>query len=167
MGEVIDKMGKSSSKKYGFVLEKMILIVIFCWSWMPVSQATDDLCEPGSGKVARAMFTTMIDNREPKDRVLILENNTKELYFFSDLRHLQGQNVKHRWEYEGRVIKEKSFQVKGPRWRVFSQHKLDNNMLGRWTVVVTDERGCPLKAVIFQYIQAGKDGNGSAIVDLQ
>lgn len=140
----------------------LMLAMLF---WGPVSYAVDDLCDPGSGKVARAMFTTTIDNREPTDRVLILENSTDQLYFFSDLRHLQGQTVTHRWEYEGRVVAEKKFQVKGARWRVYSKHKIDNNMLGRWTVVVTDEKGCPLKAVIFQYVQAGQ--GGAAIIKLR
>jgi len=146
---------------FGFV-SAVIVCGLF---WAPVSYAKDDICEPGSGKVARAMFTTKIDNREPADRVLILENNTKQLYFFSDLRHLQGRTVHHRWEYEGRVVAEKSFQVKGARWRVYSKHKIDHNMLGRWTVVVTDENGCPLKAVIFQYVQAGQ--GGAAIIKLR
>lgn len=154
-------------KRQGYRFAWLILLNIFVVSWVPFAHAADEMCEPGSGKIARAMFTTMIDNREPVDRVLILENDINELYFFTDLRHLQGQTVMHRWEYEGRVVKNKSFQVKGPRWRVFSQHTIDNNMLGRWTVVVTDESGCPLKAVIFQYVQAGKDTNGSAIIKLQ
>jgi len=160
-------MMKMAKKGNHCCFVKMGLALIFVMSWASVSVAADDLCDPSSGKVARAMFTTAIDNREPADRVLILENSTTELYFFSDLRHLQGQTVKHRWEYEGRVVNEKSFQVKGPRWRIYSRHQMDHNMLGRWTVIVTDESGCPLKAVIFQYVQAGKDGNGSAIVDLQ
>jgi len=129
-------------------------------------QAEDDRCEPEQGIIARAMFTTEIDDREPIDRVLILENNFPHLYFFSDLRHLQGQTVKHRWEYEGRVIKEKVFQVQGPRWRVYSLNKLDKSMLGQWTVVITDKDDCPLKAVIFQYVNS-KQGEGSAIIDLR
>ena len=129
------------------------------------TQAANSLCEPSTGNIARAMFTTQIDDREPIDRVLILENKTPQLYFFSDLRHLQGQTIKHRWEYEGRVIKEKVFQVQGPRWRVYSLKKLDKSMLGRWTVVITDQDDCPLKAVIFQYVKS--NGEGSAIIDLR
>lgn len=134
--------------------------------WFSFSQAADELCKPADGNIARAMFTTRVDNREPVDRVLILENNTSQLYFFTDLRHFQGKTIKHRWEYEGRIVDEKSFEVKGPRWRVYSLHKMDRNMLGRWTVVVTDEKDCPLKAVIFQYVQSGTS-TGSAIINLR
>jgi len=130
------------------------------------SHAVGRICEPTTGKIARAMFTTQIDDREPIDRVLILENEFRQLYFFSDLRHLQGQTVKHRWEYEGRVVKEKVFRVQGPRWRVFSRNKMDKSMLGRWTVVITDKDDCPLKAVIFQYVKSNQ-GESSAIIDLR
>ncbi len=130
------------------------------------AQVEGSVCEPMSGQIARAMFTTQIDDREPIDRVLILENKFAQLYFFSDLRHLQGQTVKHRWEYEGRVVKEKVFRVQGPRWRVFSFNKLDKSMLGRWTVVITDKDDCPLKAVIFQYVKSNQ-GESSAIINLR
>ena len=147
------------------LISRLFLLGI-CLSIALQVQAEDSLCEPSSGNIARAMFTTQIDDREPIDRVLILENKTPQLYFFSDLRHLQGQIVKHRWEYEGRVIKEKVFRVQGPRWRVYSLNKLDKSMLGRWTVVITDQDDCPLKAVIFQYVKSDQ-GVGSAIIDLR
>lgn len=113
------------------------------------------------------MFTTEIENREPVNRVLMLENKYKQVYFFTDLRHLEGQDIIHRWEHEGHVIAEKVFSVKGPRWRVYSTQELDSSMLGRWTVVVSDNDGCPLKAVVFQYIEAVPGGEGSAIIELK
>jgi len=143
-----------------------LILLNFCLSVALTLQAEDDRCESEQGVVARAMFTTDIDDREPVDRVLILKNNFPQLYFFSDLRHLQGQSVKHRWEYEGRVVKEKVFQVQGPRWRVYSLNKMDKSMTGRWTVVITDENDCPLKVVIFQYIKSDQ-GENSAIIDLR
>jgi hypothetical protein len=145
---------------------RILLVLFVSLCWVNLARAADDLCKPPTGNIARAMFTTAIDNREPVNRVLILENNFSELYFFTDLRHFQGKTIKHRWEYEGRTVDEKTFEVKGPRWRVYSLHKMDRNMLGRWTVVVTDEKDCPLKAVIFQYVQAGSS-SGAAIINLR
>lgn len=153
-----------ANKKYHSIWGLMTIFILSGLSLVSTSQAADKLCEPSSGKVARAMFTTSIVDREPTNRVLILENKITQLYFFSDLRHLQGHTITHRWEYEGRVVNEKSFKVKGTRWRVYSRHKIDSNMLGRWTAVVSDEDGCPLKAVVFQYVQTGQEG--SAIIDL-
>lgn len=132
-----------------------------------VCQAANSDCRIQEGTVSRAMFTTQIEDREPVNRVLILETKYKQVYFFSDLRHLEGQDITHRWEHEGHVVAEKVFSVKGPRWRVYSTQQLDSSMLGRWTVVVTDKNGCPLKAVVFQYVATNPNGEGSAIIELK
>ena len=134
----------------------------------PSVQAELDSCNPNDGKIARAMFTTEIVDREPVNRVLILENDQTELHFFTDLRHFEGQTVNHRWEYEGQVVMTKSFEVKGPRWRVFSTRKLESQQTGRWTVVITDAEDCPLKAVVFRYVPKSDDGGEkTAIIDLK
>lgn len=130
-------------------------------------KAEPDSCNPNNGKISRAMFSTDIVEREPVDRVLILENDRSELHFFTDLRHFQGQTINHRWEYEGQVVMTKSFEVKGPRWRVFSTRSLENDQLGRWTVVITDKDDCPLKAVIFRYAQKSENGTTAAIINLK
>jgi len=129
------------------------------------SLAANDKCSELKGKVARAIVTTAIENREPIDRVLILENSSPKIFFFSDLRHMQGQTITHRWEYEGKVVMRKTFDVKGPRWRVFSLKEMEPDMLGHWTVVITDKNDCPIKAVIFQYVKEGSEG--PAIINLK
>ena len=122
-------------------------------------------CQKHNGSVARAMFTTEIENREPVDKVLILENDHKVVYFFTDLRNLEGHAITHRWEYNGKVVMTKNFKpAKGPRWRLFSKKELDPSMTGDWTVVVTDEQDCPLKAVVFKYTKHKPNGGGSAIL---
>lgn len=154
-----------ANNRQGLIVALVTVFIISGLFRASILQAADGICEPSLGKVARAMFTTTINDREPTNRVLILENKITKLYFFSDLRHLQGRTITHRWEYEGRVVGEESFQVNGARWRIYSRRKMDPNMLGYWTVVVVDEDGCPLKAVIFQYAETGQ-GSGSAIIDL-
>lgn len=90
-----------------------------------------------------------------------LETPVYSLYYFTDLRNLEGRTVLHRWEYEGQVISEIPFEVKGPRWRVFSKKVLDPAMTGKWTVVVVDQSGWPIHASIFEnnalYDQADTD----------
>ena len=129
------------------------------------SLAAGNECSKSKGKVARALVTTAIENREPINRVLILENKFPKIFFFSDLRHMQGEQISHRWEFEGKVVMRKTFDVKGPRWRVFSFKDMEPDKLGHWTVVITDKNDCPLKAVIFQYVKQGSEG--SAIIDLK
>ena len=99
--------------------------------------------------VSRALFTTGIMDREPIDQVVSVGEDQREIYFFTDLRNLQGRVVTHRWEYEGEFMGEVKFEVDGPRWRVYSKKTLNPDMAGKWTVLVLDESGWPLHASIF------------------
>lgn len=102
-------------------------------------------------KVARAQFTTAIKDREPVDEVVLTGPPVMELYFFTDLRHLEGRTVTHRWEYEGKLISLKPFMVEGPRWRVFSKKEILPEQVGEWSVTVLDESGWPLHTELFRY----------------
>lgn len=119
--------------------------------------------QTGKQRVARGIFSTNIVDREPVDQVLILSNAVDQIYFFTDLRHYQGQTITHRWEYEGELVTEKTFEVGGPRWRVYSQNDLNPAMTGTWTVVVSDGRGWPIYAAIFQYVEK-VSGNEKGII---
>jgi hypothetical protein len=126
-------------------------------------EAQHELNQAGKQRVARGIFSTNIVDREPVDQVLILSNTVDQIYFFTDLRHYQGQTITHRWEYEGKMVTEKTFEVGGPRWRVYSQNDLNPAMTGTWTVVVSDGRGWPIYAAIFQYVEK-VSGNEKGII---
>lgn len=129
--------------------------------------AADGDCPIKQGSVSRAMFTTQIENREPVNQVLILQDKYKKVYFFTELHNLQGRKIIHLWEHNGHVFSQKEFDIKGPRWRVYSSLELNDKMLGRWTAIVSTKDGCPIKAVIFQYVATNPDGQGSAILKLK
>ena len=99
--------------------------------------------------VARAIFTTGVVDREPIDQVVSVGPEVDTIYFFTDLRHLQGRVVKHRWEFDGQFMGEIEFKVGGPRWRVYSKKTLNPGETGKWTVLVLDQSGWPLHASIF------------------
>ena len=107
----------------------------------------------GQEKVARGVFTTRVENREPVDQVLRLNNTHREIYFFSELRHFDGQTVTHRWEYEGNMVTERKFEVGGPRWRVSSRKALNPAMTGRWSVTVLNGEGWPVYTAAFDYVK--------------
>lgn len=114
--------------------------------------ATEKPAEKPKGKVARAIFTSAIADREPVDNLTTVSNDTQRVFFFSDLRGLAGQIVTHRWEYNNQVMAEVTFKVgNGARWRVYSSKNLLPEWTGTWTVVVSDENGRPLKASMFEY----------------
>ncbi len=132
----------------------LLLVVLFFMT--PVYAANN-------GSIARAQFTTRIEDREPVDQVLVLNNNITTLYFFTDVRNMEGRTITHIWEYKGQVMAKKQFSIKGPRWRVFSQKELDPSMTGKWTVIVKDDRGWPLAVSIFRYVDS-ESGEKTAIL---
>ena len=102
-------------------------------------------------EVARAQFTSGIEDREPVDQVVVMSPPSSEIYFFTDLRHLEGREVQHRWSYRGSVVSMKPFKVKGARWRVYSMNVIEPEQTGEWSVTVYDESGWPLHTELFLY----------------
>jgi len=103
-------------------------------------------------KVARAIFTTDIIDREPVDQVLVLNAKTTKVSFFTDLRHFEGQTITHKWVYNNKSESVIKFKVKGPRWRVYSRLDISPIKLGQWSVVVQDESGRSVKASVFRFV---------------
>jgi len=93
------------------------------------------------GEVARAAFATAIEDREPVDKVEKLPADHQKIYFFTELRDMAGQTVTHRWEHDGQVQAEVKFNVKGPRWRVWSSKNLPTDATGEWKVSVVNGNG--------------------------
>jgi Protein of unknown function (DUF2914) len=122
------------------------------WLLMPCMALGEDTAAPAQGaQVARAQFTTAIENREPVDKVAVLSPPADEIFFFTDLRDLQGHTVVHRWRYRGEVVSQVRFEVGGPRWRVFSKKVLEPDEIGEWSVTVVDETDWPLYVELFRY----------------
>ncbi len=107
-----------------------------------------------TGTVARAQFTSGIQDHEPIDDLTSLTNDKTHLFYFTELKDLAGQTVKHRWEHDGNVMAEVPFQVSGNRWRVWSSKNLDPSWLGEWKVSVVDGNGATLSVNTFTYRKA-------------
>lgn len=104
-----------------------------------------------SGSVARSAITTAVADREPVDSINKLGTDSNKIYYFTELKDMEGQQVTHRWEYNGKVMAEVPFQVGGSRWRVFSSKTLDNVWQGEWKVSVIDQSGGTLSVNTFNY----------------
>jgi hypothetical protein len=111
---------------------------------------------PMSDKVSRAVFTTAVADREPTDQISSLKNDVQQIYFFTELTGLDGQTITHKWEHAGEVKAEVSFDVKAPRWRVWSSKMFDPNWTGEWTVTVVDGSGATLAQGKLVYEAAGQ-----------
>lgn len=90
--------------------------------------------------VARSHFTRGITEREPVDH-LTTASNINPLFFFTELVDMAGAEVTHRWRFEGQIMADVTFQVEGPRWRVYSSKELVPEWNGLWTVEVLGPKG--------------------------
>lgn len=106
------------------------------------------------GHVERSTFATAIKNREPQDKVAVLQNSRQKIYYFTELMDMTGQTVTHRWKFNGEVMAEIEFDVGGPRWRVYSSKWLETHWLGMWSASVVDASGGVLSTSTFSYAQA-------------
>lgn len=106
---------------------------------------------PTDAYVALAQFTTEIEDREPVDAISFLDNQSREIIFFTDFRGFGGQTLTHRWEYRGKVMGEVTFDVESDRWRAWSRKQLLPVWLGDWTVSVVKPDGEVIAAETFSY----------------
>ena len=105
-----------------------------------------------AGEVARAMFTIGVDNREPVIQVDSIDSGSyRSISFFTELTELTGSSITHQWTFNGEVMFEKTFEVKGPRWRVWTSKTLIPSWTGTWTVNVLDDNRTELASKSFEY----------------
>ncbi len=117
----------------------------------PAAEPAAQAQPKSTGTVARAQFTNAIQDREPVDKVSNLLNDKQRVYFFSEIKDAADQKITHRWEHDGKVVSETSFDVGGNRWRVYSNKTLDPQQTGEWKVSVVDEAGGTLGVSTFTY----------------
>lgn len=118
----------------------------------PMAEPSEDAVKkpPQSEHVVRALLTTGIENREPVDEIVSLNKNQERIYFFTEFTGLKGQMIKHRWEYNGKVMGEVNFNVGSNRWRCYSSKNLLPEWTGIWTVSVIDEKNNVLSEAYFE-----------------
>ena len=103
------------------------------------------------GEVVRAAFTTSIVDREPQGTISELTTEHNKVYYFTELSGMTGRRIIHRWEYKGKVMAEIPFEVRGPRWRVYSVKSLLPSWTGEWTAATVDEDGRVLALNTLEY----------------
>jgi hypothetical protein len=121
---------------------------------LPASAQQPEAAEPAQPPRARASFTSQIIDREPTDRLAELSNDRQVVYFHTELLGLDGSEVIHRWEFNGRTMAEVPFRIGADRWRVWSSKRLDRVWLGEWTAKVVSDDGTVLASETFRYTAA-------------
>jgi len=120
--------------------------------------AADEQSGFSRGSVVRSVFTSAVDEREPVDKLKNLNTEQSNLVYFTELRDMAGQTAKHRWQYNGEVVAEVDFNVRGPRWRVWSSKALNPAKEGEWKVSVLNGAG---DVIAEEIIQAAADASMS------
>lgn len=105
-------------------------------------------------EVSRAQFTTAVLDREPTDEISSIAADASRVFFFTELRNLDGKTVTHRWSLNGAVMAEVSFKVRASRWRVYSSKNLQPEWRGDWVVDILDESGTVLETRKVGYASA-------------
>lgn len=94
--------------------------------------------------ISRAVLTRSVSNREPTNVFAAdvrLNQFEESLSFFSELKNLQGQQIKHVWLFEGEVMAEVVLKVTSVRYRTYSTKNIMDTQLGNWRVDVVNEQG--------------------------
>ncbi|MEJ2142121.1 MAG: DUF2914 domain-containing protein, partial [Gammaproteobacteria bacterium] len=121
----------------------------------PQAEATGEVAAEQSGfsrgSVMRSIFTNGIENREPIDNMKTSGNNSNKITYFTELRDMSGQKAIHRWEHNGEVMAEVEFNVRGPRWRVWSSKSFIPKWEGEWKVSVLNAAGDVISEEMINY----------------
>ena len=101
--------------------------------------------------ISNAVFALNIEDRVPINIVEEAGNSLGKIYFFTNIRNLEGERITHRWIYKDKVMADVSFDINGPRWRVWSSKNLWYTWIGKWKVQVLRMDGSLLYEKIFNY----------------
>ena len=136
-----------------FPVVRTVAVCLTLLAVLPIYLATarSASAQNAEARVALAQFTTAIENREPVDQVTFVANDVEKVFFYTDLRGLEGQTISHRWLHGGTVVANVPFDVKGSRWRVWSSKKLLPDLIGDWTVEIVTGEGEVIAAEPFTF----------------
>ena len=103
--------------------------------------------------ISEAEFAKKIIDRVPINIVREFDNSLGKIYFFTNIRNLQDTSITHRWIYNNKVMADVVFDIKGPRWRVWSSKNLWHAWTGKWIVEVLSSENEVLYKKEFNYIE--------------
>lgn len=105
-----------------------------------------------AGEVNRAQFTSNISDREPVDELVSVPVEMQKISYFTELLNFKGEKITHQWTYNDKEMYSLSFDVNGPRWRVWSSKRMLPRWNGSWTVNILDSNGQIIKSDSFIYM---------------
>ena len=102
-------------------------------------------------RVIRASINMAPKNGEPGDAVKlplqIEQNQTLELFYFSQVKNMLNKVLLHHWYKDGQLQHKKQFTVKSNNEKLVSSKKFSENDVGEWRVVLVNNKGKSLSEV--------------------
>jgi hypothetical protein len=114
---------------------------------------------PGSGSpsavggisqnaVSRAVITTGIVDHEPTDSISQVPSTTSKVFFFTQIKGMEGKTITHRWMKDGNRVADIRISIASDNFRCHSS-RVVSGKTGYWTAQVLDNDGKKLKEVAF------------------
>lgn len=104
-------------------------------------------------RVRRAMLASHINDKEPvteiSQTVQVQPSKLATIYYFNELRGMNGKILYHEWLHNGALVSKEPLQVGADRWRVSSHKTFDTEAVGNWLVKLTDGNGAILNEKSF------------------
>lgn len=102
---------------------------------------------------SRIVLAADMEQLEPGAPVaqLVAKKDIQRLYLFTELKGYAGQQLRHRWSYQGLVQTEALLTIEDSPWRTYSEKWLLPDQLGAWRVEIIDQQQNVLYSHDFQY----------------
>jgi len=128
-------------------MQNLLPVILLLLSGMTAAHAGETTASP----VARAVFTTAVQQAEPVDSLSELRSGAEQVYLFMELRGMTGEAVVQTWEHKGSVVARVHFHVEHPDARLWAGRLLTPDMQGSWRVVITNAAGKVLAEKTLDY----------------
>lgn len=102
---------------------------------------------------SRIVLAADMEQLEPGTPVaqLVAKKDIQRLYLFTELKGYAGQQLKHRWSFNGVMQTEALLTIEDSPWRTYSEKWLLPDQLGAWRVEIIDQQQNVLYSHDFQY----------------
>lgn len=100
--------------------------------------------------VSRALLTYGLNNKESVGKesvgeivrkLSIRRKNTAWVYYFTELKSMNGSKVYHEWLKNGVVVSRLALSISGDTWSTSSRKLLSDSAKGKWAVRLVDKAG--------------------------
>ncbi|NOR68870.1 MAG: DUF2914 domain-containing protein [Methylomarinum sp.] len=112
------------------------------------------LKSPVDKRIARALLTTKLNNKEPVDKitppVVVNKSQATGIYYFTEIINMKGHTLYHQWLWNDNIIFKRKINILGDRWRAATGKLITYAKQGVWRVRLVDKQGVILNEIVFK-----------------